>query len=78
MTRLWSTATARVVTVLALVVTLSGAAGITFLMRAKADPATQGCQLSTTAGSNVRHVIYLQCDNVQFNRDNPTFASDLE
>src|SRR5262245_57663648 len=78
MTRLWSTATARVVTVLALVVALSGAAGVTFLIRANANPVAQACQLSTTDGSNVRHVIYLQFDNVHFNRDNPNVPSDLE
>jgi hypothetical protein len=75
---MWSTATARVVTVLVLVVTLSGAAGITFLIRANANPAAQACRLSATDGSTVRHVIYLQFDNVHFNRDNPSVPSDLE
>jgi hypothetical protein len=39
-----------------------------------------GCQLGQGAGgnSNIKHVIYLQFDNVHYNRDNPNVASDLE
>ena len=36
-----------------------------------------GCQLGTD-GSAVKHVIYLQFDNVHFTRDNPNVPSDLE
>ena len=36
-----------------------------------------GCQLGKPAGS-VQHVIYLQFDNVHFDRDNPNVPSDLE
>ena len=36
-----------------------------------------GCQLGKPAGS-VQHVIYLQFDNVHFERDNPNVPSDLE
>jgi hypothetical protein len=36
-----------------------------------------GCQLGKPAGG-VQHVIYLQFDNVHFERDNPNVPSDLE
>ena len=35
-----------------------------------------GCQLGDKG--KVKHVIYLQFDNVHFNRDNPNVPSDLE
>ena len=37
----------------------------------------RGCQLGAD-GSAVKHVIYLQFDNVHFTRDNPNVPSDLE
>lgn len=40
-------------------------------------PHPTGCQISA-GGSDVRHVIYLQFDNVHFTRDNPNVPSDLE
>ncbi|MFE0461949.1 hypothetical protein ACFW1A_22145 [Kitasatospora sp. NPDC058965] len=36
-----------------------------------------GCQISAD-GRDVKHVIYLQFDNVHFTRDNPNVPSDLE
>lgn len=38
---------------------------------------TTGCQLGTGRGT-VSHVIYIQFDNVHFERDNPNVPSDLE
>ena len=38
---------------------------------------TPSCQLANGAGQ-VKHVIYLQFDNVHFRRDNPNVMSDLE
>jgi hypothetical protein len=36
-----------------------------------------GCHLNS-AGGNIKHVIYVQFDNVHFTRDNPNVPSDLE
>lgn len=36
-----------------------------------------GCQLNSAKG-DIKHVIYLQFDNVHFKRDNPNVSSDLE
>ena len=36
-----------------------------------------GCKLNSPSGS-VKHVIYIQFDNVHFMRDNPNVPSDLE
>src|SRR6476620_4020776 len=44
-------------------------------LTAKAPPAA-GCQLGDKG--KVKHVIYLQFDNVHFRRDNPNVPSDLE
>jgi hypothetical protein len=44
---------------------------------ASAAQPTASCQLGTPAGS-VQHVIYLQFDNVHFDRDDPNVPSDLE
>lgn len=38
---------------------------------------SNGCNLNSPQG-NVKHVIYLQFDNVHFTRDNPNVPSDLE
>jgi hypothetical protein len=43
---------------------------------AVAQPAASGCNLPSTAG--VKHVIYVQFDNVHFRRDDPNVPSDLE
>lgn len=46
-------------------------------LAAQAAPTgTGGCTLG--AGSNIKHVIYVQFDNVHFTRDNPNVPSDLE
>jgi hypothetical protein len=46
---------------------------------APARPAAHGAALPCKlAGGNVKHVIYLQFDNVHFTRDNPRVPSDLE
>ncbi len=39
---------------------------------------TAGCVLRGHAGTPVRHVIYLQFDNVHYTRDDPNVPSDLE
>src|SRR5690242_11949496 len=38
---------------------------------------TSGCQLNSAKG-NIKHVIYIQFDNVHYTRDNPNVPSDLE
>jgi hypothetical protein len=49
---------------------------------AAAAPARQAGHVATSScvldGGKVKHVIYLQFDNVHFNRDNPRVPSDLE
>src|SRR6266436_10326154 len=41
-------------------------------------PASQSsCQLNSS-GRKIQHVIYIQFDNVHFQRDNPNVPSDLE
>lgn len=47
------------------------------LPTAYAANAPSGCQLNSAHG-NIKHVIYLQFDNVHFMRDNPNVPSDLE
>ena len=42
-----------------------------------ADTATTTCALGAN-GSSVKHVIYIQFDNVHYTRDNPNVPSDLE
>jgi hypothetical protein len=44
--------------------------------QAQASPATQ-CSLRSAHGE-IKHVIYIQFDNVHFTRDNPNVPSDLE
>jgi hypothetical protein len=41
------------------------------------DSTADGCPLSSPTG-RVRHIIYVQFDNVHFTRDNPNVPSDLE
>src|SRR6266516_1350353 len=43
----------------------------------QAAATTGGCALSS-AGSGIKHVVYLQFDNTHYLRDNPSVASDLE
>jgi len=47
------------------------------LGRAAADLTTTTCALGAN-GSSVKHVIYIQFDNVHYTRDNPNVPSDLE
>ena len=44
---------------------------------AAASPGNSSCQLKS-AGGAIKHVIYLQFDNVHLRRDNPNVPSDLE
>ncbi|MER5640093.1 hypothetical protein ABT095_24505 [Kitasatospora sp. NPDC002227] len=52
-------------------------AGPANALDAQHRPHPAGCAL-TTPGSDYRHVIYLQFDNVHLTRDNPNVPSDLE
>src|SRR5579863_3894217 len=42
-----------------------------------AAPATTTCALGAN-GTSVKHVIYIQFDNVHYTRDNPNVPSDLQ
>jgi len=56
------------------------APGASFAARtqtASAQPAAAGCVLGGHAGRAVKHVIYLQFDNVHYTRDDPNVPSDL-
>jgi hypothetical protein len=48
------------------------AAGL--IAAALAQPALAQCNL----GNGIKHVVYIQFDNVHFRRDNPNVPSDLE
>jgi hypothetical protein len=57
------------------------APGASFAARtqtASAQPAAAGCVLGGHAGRAVKHVIYLQFDNVHYTRDDPNVPSDLQ
>src|SRR6202166_1523906 len=57
---------------------LSSAGALLSLLVARAIPANgAGCQLGSN-GSAVKHIVYLQFDNVHLRRDNPNVPSDLE
>src|ERR1700688_206802 len=57
---------------------LSSAGALLSLLVAGAIPANAaGCQLGSN-GSAVKHIVYLQFDNVHLRRDNPNVPSDLE
>src|ERR1700722_3898523 len=47
------------------------------LSNGNAQNGSQGCNLQSTRGA-IKHVIYIQFDNVHFERDNPNVPSDLE
>jgi hypothetical protein len=75
--QLWRHPLARTVALLPVLVMLLGT-GVYVLGR---TPAAQAENTACTLGNNdgqIKHVIYLQFDNVHFNRDNPNVASDLE
>src|ERR1700747_1019214 len=42
-----------------------------------ASPAKAQCQLNSPTGK-IKHVVYIEFDNVHFTRDNPNVPSDLE
>jgi hypothetical protein len=75
---------ARALTVLAagaLVASMSGWAGSAAIAsaaqpRTGAHPATGACALGPTG--SIKHVIYIQFDNVHYTRDNPNVPSDLQ
>src|SRR6202051_2091068 len=41
------------------------------------SPQAQSCQLNSPSGK-IKHVVYIEFDNVHFTRDNPNVPSDLE
>jgi hypothetical protein len=55
--------------------TLSGALGL--LVMGLAPGAHADCKLNAPSG-NIKHVVYIEFDNVHFTRDNPNVPSDLE
>jgi len=64
-------------TAAALTATASATAPPTTAAAAAKQTAVTGCQLGTN-GAPVKHVIYLQFDNVELERDNPNVPADLE
>jgi hypothetical protein len=58
-----------------LAIALLGAVGTPIAMRASGN--ASGCQLNSANGA-IKHMIYLQFDNVHYNRANPNVASDLQ
>ncbi|HLX57701.1 MAG TPA: hypothetical protein VKR83_11810 [Ktedonobacteraceae bacterium] len=70
-TRSWSMSTLLVMLLTMVWLPLQGA-GIS-----AAPLAVNSCQLNSANG-NIKHVIYVQFDNVHFTRDNPNVPSDLE
>src|SRR5260370_39518410 len=54
------------------------AGALVALLAAGVAPAhAAGCQLGSN-GHGVKHIVYIQFDNVHLRRDNPNVASDLE
>src|ERR1700733_1243392 len=41
------------------------------------SPQAQSCQLNSPSGK-IKHLVYIEFDNVHFPRDNPNVPSDLE
>lgn len=74
--QLWRSPITRFVTMVAVLVMLLGFAGYTTRTTAKAA-GNNTCNLDSAQG-NIKHVIYVQFDNVHFTRDNPNVPSDLE
>src|SRR5947208_16740160 len=64
------------VTVVTAAAFTSAAQGVHATKGPKPGPGAAGCQLG--ANGKIKHVIYLQFDNVHFQRDNPNVPSDLE
>src|SRR6266700_197614 len=74
--RLWRYPITRLITMAAVLVMLLGFAGYTSRTTTHAA-GNNACQLDSAQG-NIKHVIYVQFDNVHFTRDNPHVPSDLE
>ena len=74
--RLWRYPITRLITMAAVLVMLLGFAGYTSRTTTHAA-GNNACQLDSAQG-NIKHVIYVQFDNVHFTRDNPNVPSDLE
>src|ERR1700730_13291124 len=55
----------------------SAGAPLALLVAGVAPANATGCQLGTLGGG-VKHIVYLQFDNVHLRRDNPNVPSDLE
>ena len=55
----------------------SPALGFTLLALGLAADANSQCQLNSPSGQ-IKHVVYIEFDNVHFTRDNPNVPSDLE
>src|SRR5580700_11195997 len=56
---------------------LMSALGCGLMSIALAAPAFAQCQLNSPSGK-IKHVVYVEFDNVHFTRDNPNVPSDLE
>src|SRR5438552_15148950 len=74
--RLWRYPITRLINMAAVLVMLLGFAGYTSRTTTHAA-GNNACQLDSAQG-NIKHVIYVQFDNVHFTRDNPNVPSDLE
>src|SRR5258708_21308906 len=57
--------------------TLTSALGCGLLAMGLAGSARAQCQLNSPSGK-IKHVVYVEFDNVHFTRDNPNVPSDLE
>jgi hypothetical protein len=57
--------------------TLLSALGCALLVMGLAASADAQCQLNSPSGK-IKHVVYIEFDNVHFTRDNPNVPSDLE
>ncbi|HYX48323.1 MAG TPA: hypothetical protein VE843_01170, partial [Ktedonobacteraceae bacterium] len=80
MKELWQNRIPRILTLVAFVPLLLGMVILSPQQSGIASAATDtksSCQLNSTGG-NIKHVIYVQFDNVHFTRDNPNAPSDLE
>ncbi len=74
----WRHRLARVGTVVMLASMLLGIVALSPLPASAAQASESGgCRLNSANG-NIKHVIYVQFDNVHFTRDNPNVPSDLE
>ena len=56
----------------------AGASSAAHVRAASGQPTAAGCALGGHADVAVKHVIYLQFDNVHYTRDDPNVPSDLQ